>query len=112
MPGAITDFSGPMSVADLLRTPRGRAEVADWTFNNAQDHALIVDAIRQQRGVSLRTYTLDPLDPDDLPRWLYDHQTMHADMDAVLGIQSVDLSVLDPSKPLELTAWIFDNYIE
>ena len=101
-----------MSVADLLRTPKSPAEVADWTFQHDQDHKLIREIVRQRFSIDLPTYALDPFNPSDPGRWLYDHQTAHTDFDAVLGIQSSDLNDVDFKSTVEADAWIWANYIE
>ena len=101
-----------MGISSLLNTPRDDGEWQGWTFNHAQDHLKIIQAIKQQANINLAEYQLDPVnfnDPTSFIRW---HSLAHTDMNGVLGLQSIDLSEVDIKDENKLQAWIYSNYQE
>lgn len=91
-----------MSIAGLYQIPRTQQEIDQWVFDNAADHATIINAISAQKGKLLASYVLDPLPQVDMPNWLWRHQTAHADFDGVLRIGGNDFSSLDFNDPVAL----------
>lgn len=63
-------------------------------------------------GNVLAEYPLYPIDLNYLGIWLYNHQTMHTQMDAVLGIAGYNLLELDWTQPGQLADWISFNVNE
>jgi hypothetical protein len=82
-----------------------------WSFDHAQNHLAIKQAIQRKLGVNLPQYVLDPI-PQDFQSWLALHQSAHSDMNGQLGLQSSDLTSLDFKDPQQLRAWFFLNYQE
>jgi hypothetical protein len=103
-----------MSIAALWNVPRTPAETAEWSFVNAAAHADIVRVIFQTTGQVLDSYVLDPFDPkgDSFDTWLYQHFTMHQQMDAILGIQGYDLTDADFSDESATAVWVAAHVIE
>lgn len=60
----------------------------------------------------LTEYPLDPIDLANFDLWLYHHQVMHSQMDAVLGIAGYNLLELDWNDPDQLQSWIAYNLNE
>lgn len=61
---------------------------------------------------ALTEYPLYPLDLNYLGLWLYQHQVMHSQMDAILGIAGYNLLELDWTDPDQLNDWISFNVDE
>jgi hypothetical protein len=95
-----------MSLAALFNVPQTQDQLAQWSFVNAAAHADIVRVVFQNRNTALASYVLDPINPDDLETWLYQHQVMHQQMDAVLGIAGFDLLDVDWTDRGQFAAWI------
>lgn len=95
-------------LASLRNVPRSRAEVSVFAFANADHHRLVAQAAEQQYGLPQTLYALDPI-PESrsgFQAWLRQHQEMHNQFTRLLRIQSVDLSILDPTNPAQLDAWV------
>jgi len=97
-----------MAVAALFNIPGNDTERTEWAFAHMAHHRDIIRVIKQLGGPTLPEYILDPLDPrpgkgNDWQRW---HQTMHQQVDAILGLQGYNLLGLDWSSPQRLAGWI------
>lgn len=95
-----------MALVGLLNLPRTDREWSKWSFSNADGHTRIIEAILTQRSVQLDTYILDPIAQFDRDNWLRRHQTVHNDMNEILGIAGNDLSDVDFKNVKELQAWV------
>jgi hypothetical protein len=98
-----------MSLAALYNIPVTQNQLAEWSFVNAAAHADIVRLIFQNNGQTLDKFVLDPFNPQDedsFQTWLYQHQIMHQQMDAILGIQGYDLLDVDFTNSGLLAGWI------
>ena len=69
-------------------------------------HREINKAIFAITGVNLPEYILDPIDPNDTGVWEDQHQIMHQDFDAVIGISGFDLTDVNFKNPELLAGWI------
>jgi hypothetical protein len=94
------------SLALLWNLPTSPAEFAEWTFNHQAAHQDINRFVGLKfapngspgTGLTLPSYVLDPLNPDDpnmVLTWAYQHSIMHYNQDLILGIQGYDLTELD-----------------
>jgi hypothetical protein len=77
-----------------------------WSFNHAAIHYGIIGAIAEQKLQTLTEYMLDPLDQDNLGNWLYQHQVMHNQTNAVLGTSGYDLLGLDWTDAEQFEQWL------
>lgn len=59
-----------------------------------------------QNSTPLQQYILDPLDPNNLGMWNYQHQLMHSQLNALLGTQGFDLLSLDWQDPAQFAEWL------
>jgi hypothetical protein len=98
-----------MGLAAIYEVPQERDDWAFWSFNHAAHHTDIVRVLYETKGVQLSSFLLDPMDPDNMDRWLYWHQTMHTEMDLVLNITSNNLLDLDWRDDGQLQEWINFN---
>lgn len=98
-----------MALAALYNIPATEPEFMSWAFAHAAHHRDIIRAIYQNTGVSLQEFVLDPFDPKNPQTWLYQHQIMHKDMDAVLGISGYDLLDVDFQNRDNFAGWVWLN---
>jgi hypothetical protein len=104
-----------MSIATLLNIPNFQqpASLSEFSFNNQAEHQKIVQSIYNKRQILLTLYPLDPIPLSDWRGWFRLHQQAHDDLEAVLGIESFDLSGFDFNNRDEVEAWIrlhFDTH--
>lgn len=97
------------AVAALYNVPSSPANFAQWAFAHAAHHRDIIRRIEELGGGRLDEYVLDPFDPNDMGVWLYQHQFMHGQMDAALGISGYDLLDVNTSDQSEFAGWIWLN---
>ena len=84
-------------------------ELMVWAATHASHHRDIIRSIYNRAGIALDEYILDPIDPDNTTVWEDQHQVMHSQMDAVLGIGGYDLSEVNFKNPTLLNGWITLN---
>src|SRR5215475_15255047 len=101
-----------MGIASLYNVPGNSAELATWSLAHAAHHHDIVQTIYRLTTISLQTFLLDPFDPNDMQGWLYQHQQMHKEMDALLGIAGFDLTTVKWKDAGERAGWIELNATE
>jgi hypothetical protein len=97
------------AVAAIYNVPGTRAEFDAWAFAHAAHHTDIIRTLHQIVGSNLDQYVLDPFNPDDPGVWLYQHQVMHQQMDAILAIGGYDLLDADFKDKDNLAGWIWLN---
>ena len=95
-----------MSIASLFQAPRNPQEFAEWSFANMAHHRDVFAAIYRLGGIQLEEFAIDPIDSNDVSLWLYQHQAMHDQQNAVTGIAGYNLTGVDWSDPEDLRAWI------
>lgn len=100
------------AVAAIYNVPSIEPEWQSWAFAHMAHHRDVIRVIREDVNILLNEYALDPFDPYDAGVWFDQHQIMHQDMDAVLGIAGFDLSEVDFKNEQERAAWIFLNASE
>lgn len=98
-----------MALAVLGSAPKDSESLATWAFTHMAHHRDIIRVIYQVSLLALDEFLLDPFDPNNLDTWTAQHQIMHQQMDAVLGIAAFDLSQLDWSDPSLLSSWMVAN---
>ena len=101
-----------MGLANIANVPATQDALNEWSFSHAVNHRDIIDAIQRQFGVSLTEYIIDPFNTDNAGVWLFQHQTLHNDMNAILGIAGNDLLDVNWQDQDELSEWIFLNFTE
>jgi len=111
-----------MALDVLTVTPQTPEDIRRWSFAHMANHRDIVRRVYElttpvppattPAPVNLPLFPLDPLDPDNMGEWLYQHSVMHAQMDAVLGIAPYDLLGLDWSDPDEWIGFNADEHVQ
>jgi hypothetical protein len=101
-----------MSLPFLFSQPQDNDQWSAWSFNHAAVHYGWVSAIRSVKGVNVQQFVLDPVDPEDLGMWLYNHQVAHDEANAALGTKGYNLLELDWKDPDQFAMWIRMNGTE
>jgi len=96
-----------MAIAALFNIPGTPEEWAQWSFCNAAQHRDENRVIFQTLGKELPEYVLDPFDPQNPGVWFDQHQIMHKNTDALLGISGFDLTDVDFNDKNQLAGWIY-----
>jgi hypothetical protein len=99
-------------LVQLLNVPVSDEDWNVWSYHHRLSHDAIRDAIRTKKGLPLTDYIIDPIDRGHLQDWLMRNQQLHLEMDAAVGSESVDLTDVDPNNKNQMTAWIYDHYLE
>lgn len=95
------------AIASLYNVPTTEGELSTWSFLHAAHHADINRVVLETRGVQLPAYILDPFDPRNIQVWLDQHQDLHTQMDAVLGISGFNLDSVEWEDENQRAGWIF-----
>lgn len=101
-----------MAIASLANIPNDPASFAAWSFAHMAHHRDIIRRIRELSQINLIEYSLDPMPLQNLGVWGYNHQAMHAQMDAVLNIDGLDLTDVNWRDEGERAQWIWLNFQE
>ncbi len=97
-----------MPIAALYEDPDTQG-LTSWVFAHMAHHRDIIRVLYELQQVQLQEFSLDPFDPkdkDNLDTWLANHQTMHNDMDRVLGIAGYNLLQVDWGDRAALAVWL------
>lgn len=101
-----------MGLASIANVPRSREELLAWSFNHMAHHRDVQRRIYQVFRIALAEYPLDPMNPDDLGVWSYQHQTMHNNTNAVLGTVGTNLLDVNWQDEAERAEWVFLDMAE
>ena len=104
-----------MSSSSLLNVPKTDEQWKAWSFNHAQQHINIIQAIQSQNNIDLNQYQLDPINfsnENSIQDFLERHQQSHIDFTQVLGLQSVDLEEVNLKDEKQLNSFVYYNWLE
>jgi hypothetical protein len=101
-----------MGLADIANIPSTPESMATWAFAHMAHHRDINRVIFQDVGARLPEYPLDQFNVNDMGVWIYQHQEMHNNQNAVLAIGGNDLTDVDWNSPGDLATWIALNFNE
>lgn len=96
-------------IAGLYNIPGNDPDLNTWAFVHAAHHTDINRIIYQLVGTNLTSSLLDPFDIHAPDEWLINHQNMHREMDALLGIAGYNLLAVDFGDKGQFSNWIFLN---
>ena len=99
-------------LVQLINIPSSEEEWGIWSYHHRLSHDAISQAIRQQKGLDLTDYIIDPVPTTAFPDWLDRNQQLHIEMDAAIGAQSVDLQDVNPKDANEMAAWVYIHFLE
>lgn len=101
-----------MALASIANVPSNAITLRQWAFSHMAHHRDINRRILETENIAVPEYILDPLDPTDMQSWLYQHQAMHNNQNAILGIAGNNLIQVQWTDPGQLTNWIQLNFRE
>lgn len=95
-----------MSLAAIFNVPTNRDDLNTWATSHAAHHRDIIRRIYEIGNIALPEYVLEPIDPNNMVTWAQQHQIMHQQMDALLGIKGYNLLNANFKDVNALTNWI------
>lgn len=98
-----------MSVAALYNSPTTEEEFHRWSFDHLAHHRDEVNQLGTDGAPGLPVYILDPINTDDTTTFLYQHQDMHNNTDALTGVGGYDLTSVDLSNSQQIAGWVYLN---
>ena len=101
-----------MALALLYNAPNDVPSLMEWSFNHADHHTNIIRFVLAQKSKTLTPYVRDPMDPTNMAIWEYQHQIMHNQMNAALGITGQNLTGIDWNDPDDMSWFIDANAAE
>ena len=101
-----------MGLADIANVPSMPDSLAVWAFAHMAHHRDINRLIYQNYRVAVSEYPLDQINTQDMGVWIYQHQEMHNNQNAILSIAGNDLTDVDWANQSELASWIQLNFNE
>lgn len=103
-----------MPLVDLLNVPKNDQDWEIFFFSHRDSHDKIRKAIQAQTSTSinLTDYVIYPVDQNHLSDFLQDNQSLHSDMNGILGLQSSDLQDVDLQQENQKVAWFYSHYLE
>lgn len=101
-----------MALANVANVPGDNVSLLQWTFAHMDHHRNIIAAIHRQHGALLPIFPLDPVTQLNIGSYLYQHQQMHKDMNAILKNESLNLLGVDWNDDSQRATWIFQNFSE
>jgi hypothetical protein len=98
-----------MSVANIFNIPSNAIELANWSTLHMIWHRNMNREIFARFNVLLPEFILDPADFSTQTDFLQAHQTMHDNMDKILGVASYNLLDVDMSNPNQRDGWFQEH---
>lgn len=95
-----------VSLPYIYFQPQTQDDWTKWAWNHGANHYDLVAAVQDQKNQQLQIFVMSPVDPDNLGLWLYQHQTMHNQVNAALGTPGYDLLSLDWDDPDQFAQWL------
>lgn len=97
-----------MAIADLFNVPGNEREKDHWDLHHADHHQRLIAYIFATTGRTLAEFVLDPFVVQNSQAG-YQHQQMHNDLGAILGLGSYDLTDVNWKDPGQRASWIWLN---
>lgn len=101
-----------MPVASIFNIPESPESLAQWSFPHMDHHRNLNNYLEQKFTVQLPLYPLDPVNPNDMSTWLYQHQQLHTLQNQLLNINGQNLLEVDWNDPTQRAEWVFLNATE
>lgn len=95
-------------LAALFNIPQTRQDMQRFSFANADLHSRVRRAIELRSATPPDDVILDPLpEGDGLVAWMWRHQMVHNQTNALLGIAGNDLTDVDFQDQGQIASWIW-----
>jgi hypothetical protein len=98
-----------MPLAPLYTVPRNSQDWSNWSFNNADSHLRVINAVFSKFQLQLPYFSVDPIPWNSLSDWLRNHQQMHNDIDGLLNVDSSDFTLPNFHDEEQMEAFIFSH---
>lgn len=95
-----------MSLANIFNIPSAPQQFEAWSFSHQANHRDIIRVIYKDYGLILDEYAIDPINLADPKGFLDNHQQLHNQFNAVLGLSGFDLSDVNFEETEQLAVWI------
>ena len=95
-----------MSIANIFNNSETPLELAQWSTLHMILHRNLNLAVLHQHNILLPEFVLDPFDPLAPGVWLLNHQTMHDNIDNIIGLPSYNLLDLNWADPEARQDWL------
>lgn len=90
---------------NIFSEARGKSQ---FSLANADHHIRVNDAIFGAYSLLLPYYVLDPIPSSEaLNAWLWNHQDVHNQMNAVAGVTGNDLTTVDFRDTDQVASWVW-----
>lgn len=102
-----------MSLAQIAFPPPTESGLEEWAAWHWQHHVAIITAMQSVREIALPQRLIYPVnfnDPASVSIFLREHQQLHSDFGAILGIQGNDISNVDFTNQGERESWMWINF--
>jgi hypothetical protein len=92
----------------LYNTPNDAGSLLEWSSLHQKDHFEIAQTIfNKYSGTSIILLPIDPVPIQfDMLTWAMNHQTMHNEMDNVVGLAGFDLTSINFAQRDQLLIWM------
>lgn len=98
-----------MSLPQIEDVPQTPEDKAWFDFNHQDLHRRLIDYLQPISPDTLDAWVLDPFEVDQATA-IYQHQTMHNELDSLLGTPNYDMTVLNWQDPDSRGNWVNNNY--
>jgi hypothetical protein len=83
-----------------------------FIFHNKDQHDRIASAILSQKNIQLTDYPIYPVSEESIRSFFLSHQTMHNDVNSILGFPGSDLSEIDFKDDRKVEYWKAQHFLE
>jgi hypothetical protein len=99
-----------MPLADIENPPQNATDKHAFDFAHQDIHRRLIDYMQSLiTGLTLDAFVLDPFETTDNTT-VYQHQTMHNELDALLGTPNYDMTSLNWQDAGSRGNWVDNNY--
>ena len=94
-----------MSIVDIFNIPKDDVTLAEWSRLHMMWHRSMNQQVLKVYNIALQEFAIDPIDFTKGSNFPQFHQTMHAALDAVLGVDPQDLLSIDWTDESARVGW-------
>ena len=96
----------------LMNFPKTSQDWLSYAWNHRDSHDRIRAAVKTKYGYDLTDYSVEPINPEDMARFLENNASLHTDMNSVLRLQSNNLEDVDMKDEKQAQSWILLHFQE
>lgn len=99
-----------MSVVTIGGNPYNAEEFSQWTFAHALEHQFLLRRLIAAFGTRVSNTIMDPLTERNIDTFMYKHQLIHRQIDALFNTPNMIMPIVDWNDPVQREQWINMNY--